>query len=36
VRRQANWFKADDPEIRWIEAGPEAVEKIVGFLEAII
>ena len=36
VRRQANWFKADDPEIRWIEAGPEAVEKMVSFLEAII
>jgi len=36
VRRQANWFKADDPDIRWFEAEPEAVEQIVAFLEAII
>lgn len=27
VRRQANWFKADDPLIHWIEAGPMALEK---------
>lgn len=26
VRRQANWFRLDDPAIRWFEAGPHAVE----------
>ncbi|HMN12493.1 MAG TPA: tRNA (adenosine(37)-N6)-dimethylallyltransferase MiaA [Bellilinea sp.] len=34
VRRQANWFKADDPEIHWIEASPNAHEqalKIIGY-----
>lgn len=39
VRRQANWFKPDDPEITWFEAGPEAVDKmekiIRGFLGQI-
>lgn len=34
VRRQANWFKADDPKIHWFEA--EAVEQILDFLRAII
>lgn len=28
VRRQSNWFKADDPAIRWFEAGPTQVEEI--------
>lgn len=28
VRRQANWFKADDPEIRWFIADEDAVEKM--------
>ena len=23
VRRQANWFKASDPNIHWCQAGPE-------------
>jgi tRNA dimethylallyltransferase len=26
VRRQANWFKPDDPAITWIAAGPGALE----------
>jgi tRNA dimethylallyltransferase len=26
VRRQANWFKRDDPQIHWFQAGPGAVE----------
>lgn len=33
VRRQANWFKQDDPSIHWFEAGTvklEEVEKMVG------
>jgi tRNA dimethylallyltransferase len=29
VRRQANWFKRDDPAIVWIEAQPHAVETCV-------
>ena len=28
VRRQANWFKASDPEIRWSQVGPETVEDL--------
>jgi tRNA dimethylallyltransferase len=26
VRRQANWFKPDDPDIHWIQAGPHAAD----------
>jgi tRNA dimethylallyltransferase len=26
VRRQANWFKLEDPDIRWFEAGSTTVE----------
>jgi tRNA dimethylallyltransferase len=29
VRRQANWFKADDPDIHWFEAGDENVLKLI-------
>lgn len=32
VRRQANWFKMDDPNIHWVNAGPEAV----NYLETIV
>ena len=28
VRRQANWFKLDDPSIHWFEAGKAKVEEI--------
>jgi tRNA dimethylallyltransferase len=28
VRRQANWFKAEDPGIKWFEAGKVKVEEI--------
>jgi tRNA dimethylallyltransferase len=28
VRRQANWFKPDDPQIRWFEAGQVSLEEI--------
>jgi tRNA dimethylallyltransferase len=36
VRKQANWFKTDDSEIQWFDAGPGAASQIVEFLEAII
>jgi tRNA dimethylallyltransferase len=39
VRRQTNWFKLDDPEIKWFEAGEDSlgcIEKyIAGFLEKL-
>jgi tRNA dimethylallyltransferase len=28
VRRQANWFKADDPKIHWFHAGPEVADEM--------
>jgi tRNA dimethylallyltransferase len=33
VRRQANWFKEDDPNIQWFEAGQE---NLVGLVEKFI
>ncbi|MEJ2549144.1 MAG: tRNA (adenosine(37)-N6)-dimethylallyltransferase MiaA [Anaerolineales bacterium] len=33
VRRQANWFKADDPQIHWIDAGPDAGAEIVTLIK---
>jgi tRNA dimethylallyltransferase len=30
VRRQANWFKPDDPEIHWFQAAPEVTEKMTS------
>jgi tRNA dimethylallyltransferase len=33
VRRQANWFKAGDPEIRWIHAGPQTLEQALGVIQ---
>jgi tRNA dimethylallyltransferase len=32
VRRQANWFKPDDPDIKWIEMGPPALETAAGLV----
>jgi tRNA dimethylallyltransferase len=32
VRRQANWFKMDDPQIRWFAIGPNTVDAV----EAIV
>lgn len=29
VRRQANWFKPDDPDIHWFDHCPEMIEKMV-------
>ena len=33
VRRQANWFKLDDPAIRWFEAGTVDMGTIITWLE---
>jgi tRNA dimethylallyltransferase len=33
VRRQANWFKADDPEIHWFEAGQVQIEEMAALIE---
>lgn len=32
VRRQANWFKPDDPEIHWFDAGQTRVDELVGYI----
>lgn len=33
VRRQGNWFKADDPNIRWFEMGAETATEIETYLK---
>ncbi|MHB1120664.1 MAG: tRNA (adenosine(37)-N6)-dimethylallyltransferase MiaA [Bellilinea sp.] len=33
IRRQANWFKENDPTINWVQAGCTAVGKAVSFIE---
>ena len=33
VRRQANWFKSDDPEIHWFQAGSGTVEAVQALVE---
>jgi tRNA dimethylallyltransferase len=30
VRRQANWFKAEDPRIQWIQVGPQTLDILVS------
>jgi len=30
IRRQANWFKPEDPDIHWIQAGPQAAPIVEG------
>jgi tRNA dimethylallyltransferase len=35
VRRQANWFKPDDPEIRWFVAGPQTSWQMQAAIEQI-
>jgi tRNA dimethylallyltransferase len=32
VRRQANWFKPNDPEIQWFDASENNIEDIQGFI----
>lgn len=34
VRRQANWFKADDPRILWFEVNPEVVDRMESRIAA--
>ncbi|MGD2252125.1 MAG: tRNA (adenosine(37)-N6)-dimethylallyltransferase MiaA [Anaerolineales bacterium] len=34
VRRQANWFKADDPRIHWFEARPGVADKILPLIQS--
>lgn len=36
VRRQANWFKADDPAIRWFDIGRTSLAEIEAFLHATL
>jgi tRNA dimethylallyltransferase len=33
VRRQANWFKPDDPDIHWFDAGKETINAIEAFVK---
>lgn len=35
VRRQTNWFKPDDPEIRWFTMGPETLEQVFSYLQQL-
>ncbi len=32
VRRQSNWFRADDPQIRWFQAGKAPVDEIAAYI----
>jgi tRNA dimethylallyltransferase len=32
VRRQANWFKADDPNIRWFDMGEDVVRQMIAYV----
>ena len=32
VRRQGNWFKASDPEIKWFNPARDAGEEIESFI----
>jgi tRNA dimethylallyltransferase len=34
VRRQANWFKLDDPMIHWFEVSPDTVDKLENAIRA--
>ncbi|MRR29100.1 tRNA (adenosine(37)-N6)-dimethylallyltransferase MiaA [bacterium] len=33
IRRQANWFKQNDPTIHWLEAGPDATAQASQLIE---
>ena len=33
VRRQANWFKPDDPNIHWFQVGPDMIEEMVRLIQ---
>lgn len=34
IRRQANWFKPDDPSIRWFQMHPGIKDDIIQFIES--
>lgn len=34
VRRQANWFKTDDPHIHWFDAGRTEISEIIAFINS--
>ena len=36
VRRQANWFKLSDPNIHWVQAGPEAFNEISRLIQLFV
>ena len=36
VRRQANWFKESDPNIKWFRVEDRVIEKIESYIRAII
>jgi tRNA dimethylallyltransferase len=36
VRRQANWFKINDPGIDWYQAGPDAIDKMEITIRAFL
>ncbi len=36
VRRQANWFKADDPQIHWFQVGEGTVEQVEAEIRAFL
>lgn len=36
VRRQANWFKESDPNIKWFRVQDRVIEKIESYIRAII
>jgi tRNA dimethylallyltransferase len=33
IRHQANWFRADDPQIHWLSAGPDVEDQAVELIE---
>lgn len=36
VRRQANWFKGDDPNIHWFEMDDESIERVSAMVEGFL
>jgi tRNA dimethylallyltransferase len=36
VRRQANWFKPDNPEIHWFDPGEVTVSKLAAFIQTTL
>lgn len=34
IRRQANWFKENDPTIHWVQAGENAIREAASFMES--